>query len=107
VTDELNGQVWISPDLFETSVSGTDCNPRQSAKRPYRKLRDRERDSLKFRFILTIGFSNYVGEEFTVKPILVKPKRRRSFRKIGSDEICYESCRYDDGYDSNLDQSVG
>jgi hypothetical protein len=105
VTDELNGSIWISPDLLDRKDQDQ-CNPqRPSAKKYYPNIAERRDHVLKFRFIVTAGFIQVTSREYEWKPQLVKPRRERKVNPFDSEKKCPTTCSYDDGYDSYLEQS--
>ncbi len=97
VTNELRGQVWISPYLF-TVPSAPDWPPRRpSAKQRPRSIESREQDALVFRFLITVGFYEYQSKEYTAQPELVIPRRHHRFKHGRSEAQCPDDFQYDDG----------
>jgi hypothetical protein len=103
VTDELRGQVWISPDLFKIEYDPGCPVERPSAKKPTRKVAARKDDILKFRISISVGFFEFFSDEYSVKPVLVKPRREDRFRPAKSDKQCPDDFQYDDGTASLAD----
>jgi len=110
VTDELRGQVWISPDLFEIDYDPGCPVERPSAKKPTRAVEARKQDVLKFRISITVGFFEFFSNQFDVdsawysaSPVLVKPRRNDRFKDADSDDQCPDDFQYDDGTASLID----
>jgi len=108
VTNELRGQVWISPDLLE--IKYDPAVERPSAKKATRSVAARKLDKLKFRISITVGFYEFFSDGFennstwyTASPILVKPRRNDRFRPTVSADHCPDDFQYDDGAPSLID----
>jgi len=110
VTDELRGQVWISPDLFEIEYDPDCPDERPSAKKPPRTIEARKLDVLKFRISITVGFFEFYSDQFrlgsawySATPILVAPRRKDRFKPTDSSDLCPDDFQYDDGAPSLID----
>jgi len=103
VTDELRGQVWISPDLFKIEYDPGCPDERPSAKKPTRPVAARKNDELKFRISITVGFFEFLSDEYVASPVLVKPRRKDRFKCAKSVDQCPDDFQYDDGTPSVID----
>ncbi len=103
VTGELRAQVWISPDLFDIEYDPPCPAERPSAKKPIRSVGARRQDELTFRFLITVGYFEFVSDEYSASPVLVIPRRYDRFEPADSNDQCPDDFQYDDGTASLID----